>query len=589
MRLRLTYIWHCAAAVLALLAAGGCAQVEEPGRPCPGGAGGALDAGGVTMTLRIVADAVLPQAAAATRADDLGHDETDSEVPLEDAVNVKDFGFFLFLGDGADARMLHSNTQLAASADPDEMVTGSAGVYTVSFALTRRMMTEALQAIGELPAGSEYTPSPDSQTPRRLRIAVVANPTGEDAGSFWQTDPAQWPGRDNWTRLQAAVTWGDFVEEAGRLKVAMSDIVSNTGTDMSAPGAAGSMSGVFKGLIPMFGTRVYTVTDAQLYESRPDERLWLDDLSLLRALAKVRVVDNIAGKDAAGYPRVYGGCVQVRCDEAYVLPDGALTYQNGQQVHTPRPAAATAGAPAWYQLCTPTATAGDATLMYCPEQTAGGGYPMVRIGIETAAPDVSDTGVVSPPKVTYYDVPIEQTALLRNHIYTLSVNSVDTGTPADITLSVEDWTPADFELDYNDQVTVASTLQWTPGTYLGNNTAAGRLIVSPWHDGAPVPAECTFRLSTPAGATWTAQLLTTSGEQGAFMFDTPAGWQPTATGVIDGSTQTLRIVPVNQAPAQQSTALLQVIVTLPGGLKFMEAPICSGSSYTNYTVVQNAQ
>lgn len=182
-------------------------------------------------------------------------------------------------------------------------------------------------------------------------------------------------------------------------------------------------------------------------------------------------------------------------------------------------------------------------------------------------------------------------SILRNHIYTLRVNDAKTGVPADITINVADWNENTLDLDYSDQVIVGTggELKWIDGTFYDNNRDSGRLVVSPWHDNAPVAAQCSFGLSSPAGATWTANLITTSGSQGAFRFlDADGNQVESISGTVDNKLTTLSIVTTDPAPSQQNTAILQVVVRLGNG-KYMEAPLCGQSSYKNYTIIQNQQ
>lgn len=203
------------------------------------------------------------------------------------------------------------------------------------------------------------------------------------------------------------------------------------------------------------------------------------------------------------------------------------------------------------------------------------------------------TGLANDPETRIYEVPMsgyegekfEQWTgnILRNHIYTLSVDEVNTGTPAKITVNVADWTSSSLTLDYSDNVT-STTIQWDRQTYVDDENSEG-IILKPFDEGNPIDAVGTFKLSTPVGATWNAYLLQTEGPTGAFEFNCDT------QGTIDpDKTITLKIHATNPSPEVNSKAILQIVVTLPssGDGKFMEAGI-SGGNMKNITIIQNQQ
>ena len=558
-------IWLMLAPVMALAA--GCSMIEQPPRPCPeeNGAGENVRISFQVFSTNIIRD---------TRSDDQNHEEIDSEWRnFEDGIYERDFAFFVFLGETETAPLLMKVTDIFQQSTPDQMITGGMGSYTISATIKRAILEEKL--------GHELNPNGKDQV--YFRIVALANCYSPSTGGDFNT-------------LDAS-TYGSLIASASNWTFDLGEIYNPNEQEHSA-------EGIYKGYIPMFGTMLARTTEAALYASRPEDRIRLGDLWLLRALAKVRIIDAIKSKDASGLPRIESAVLAGSASRAYPLPYNALNYENGNQVHTPR-------------ICTtpgedkgPTFPLGEYILGtypsgsmtrigYVPEQRIEGEDPAYHITV-TFSVKKDAIGNDIPDKQETYIVPMTgfkgQTInfgsdILRNHIYTLQVNDAKTGVPADITINVADWDEHTLDLDYTDQVIVGTggELKWIDGTFYDNNRDSGRLVVSPWHDNAPVAAQCTFGLSSPAGATWTANLITTSGSQGAFRFlDADGNQVESISGTVDNKLTTLSIVTTDPAPSQQNTAIIQVVVRLGNG-KYMEAPLCGQSSYKNYTIIQNQQ
>ena len=177
--------------------------------------------------------------------------------------------------------------------------------------------------------------------------------------------------------------------------------------------------------------------------------------------------------------------------------------------------------------------------------------------------------------------------MLRNHVYTLAITSVRFGVELQLTATVADWEDAEFNLDYSETVSTTDNgkIDWYNGTFYSEtfteDTGLGELIVLPWayneeaQEYRPVAARCSFGLSSPVGALWVASLITTQGETSAFRFLTEAGEQvETIQGRIDANqTQlnTLSIVPTIEHPTVNSSARLQIMVSVNGGERWVEA------------------
>lgn len=538
-----------AAALLAavMLTVTGCGLVDAPGVPCQNGNGEQI-----TLSFRMVSGNL------GTRSDSQGHDETDSEwQSFEDAINDRDFAFYIFLGEGTDAPLLTKVTDIASSSDPSIMMTGSPGTYTVSVTVSKQTLEEKLGR--ELDSGSAE--------PLLFRIAVLAN-TGENYAGV------------------ACATYRELIEAAGQWTFGMSEIHNRS------EGWRLDVTGIYKGYIPMFGTKVFSAPEELLASTRPEDRLWLGEMSMLRALAKVRVIDNIADKKN-GLPYISSAELIGTASRAYPLPADAATYTDGEQVHTANIAATAEGENTSFLLGYLGDSTGSEIFGYCPEQAIAGGSPVIRV---TVVFEEDANGV--PTKYDTYDVPMTGydgkpftfgSEILRNHIYTLSVNNVRRGLAAEITVKVADWNTSTLTLDFEQNVGVSGPLTWDESTLKGNNTTTGTAVVLPWHDKKPVPAVATFNINTPVGATWTAWFITKQGSHGAFMFvDDEGNRHESISGKVDDKPSTLRIIATEEEPAVDNEAEIQVVVQLGDG-KYIEANICSEHAYTRYTILQNRQ
>lgn len=588
----LKHIYSGLAAVAAMAILPSCNSILEEGGACP-------EPDSVMLSFKMLTSAPMT----GTRTDGQGHDEVDSEFrEFEDGINVNDFAFFIFVGTGDDAQLVVKNTNIASSTDPTTMITGSPGAYTVTVKMDRQTLDTKLG----------HPIEPGSTAPVNFRFVVFAN-------CYSPVDTEGNPDGGGRYDALAGNTFGEVVANAAKWGFAMDEIYSSVENDSQ-------VDGLYKGNIPMYGTNNFTVTEGALYASRPDDRIYLGEIDLLRALAKVRVVDNIplADKDALGYPRIEWVEFIGTQDYTRQLPYDAGNYENGTQVHTPNIfnpkegifVTADAISSAAFKLGTipnewasPAVTGNVTRIGYVPEQkiaNANGnvaeGYPMFRITVGTKGMRNAD-GSISTAETEVYDVPMTGYDgqsfefggnILRNHIYTLSVNQVKLGVPADITLTVEDWKEESLNLDYTKNVNVSDPLTWTSGFGQdGNDTDKGTVVMQPWHAGEPVPLVGTFGISTPLNAVWTAELVVTDGDQGAFMFEVvnPDGTksqESSVSGTIDGKTlSTIRIVSTNPEPKVSSHARLVVTVRLADGT-YMEAPLCGEHDYKNYTIIQNS-
>lgn len=129
----LRYIKSGLAALFAMAMLLSCSSIMEDGGICP-------ESDSVMMSFKMITSAPMT----GTRADDF-HKEVDSEYrEFEDGINVNDFAFFIFVGEGDDAKLVVKNTNIASSTDPTTMITGSPGAYTVTVKMDRETLDTKL-------------------------------------------------------------------------------------------------------------------------------------------------------------------------------------------------------------------------------------------------------------------------------------------------------------------------------------------------------------------------------------------------------------------------------------------------------------
>lgn len=584
------YIFTIITLATVLLLAG-CTPVEDPGNPC------ADTSDEVTVSFRMMANGAI----FGSRADAL-HPETDSELTtLEDGIDMKDLGIFVFAkpegarnedGSPAPENLVLKTTTIGTSTNPDMMVVGSPGAYTVTMVFKRAELHTAI--------GMEITEGGAQNIQFRILILANSSSPGTNAQAKWN----QIDGK----------TYSKVIEQLGDWNYAMNYLYNAdyTGTD-----ALGIYSNR-KRNIPMFGTAVFSVTQDALLNSRPDDRLFMGEIELLRSLAKVRVVDNIENKDADGFPKIIGVEFVGSQSQARQLPYNAPDYVSGNQVHTPNiyspDNTLNPENPPTFRLgtiepgvdMTPAADRKGLTRIgYVPEQKIGHingnvneGRPMFRITVRLKENDdgTGDDHVYEVPMTGTYD---GQTInrfgdnILRNHVYTLSVNYVGMDTPVSITVSVAEWTPNVFNLDFNDTLVFMQDgkMTWRKGTYQSINEANGNVVLLPWKTNAdgsqsPVPAICSFGFSSPIGAKWQAFLV---GDSGAFRFVDATGnviGENYTEGNIQNKLVTLYIVSTDKEPTENHTAKLLIVAHLPDG-SIMEAHTSNSPNYDNFTLVQN--
>lgn len=430
--MKVSKLYMIPAIVAACMAAAGCSVGKDPENPA------SSEDGDVTLRFK-VSSALNSTGYDLSRADNEDHEEVGSSITtIEDVVNVKDFAFFIFAGDDGSAPMISAVTDISASTDPNTSISGGLGVYDVSVVIKEEVIEKYL--------GREL--SPNLTTPINLRLVVLANTTTDRAatGNF-STLPMTTIGSA--TETQSPTTLSGFMEEAGKLTYDISTVFYDQEQE----------AGGIKGVIPMFGIRAFTVPEKVIYQSRPDDRIYLGEINLLRAVAKVRVVDAIPKPDGV-YPRISNIRFIYASPLGSVLPKNAVNYVDGQQVHEVNIPSQN------YEqnfgidfISNPEGHDGSGgdeyanlpeLLVYVPEQKImTGSVPVLSITVrrsETGQPQVFQVPMSGYKGVTFPWTG-SQGYIIRNHIYEFRITGVENSSTL-LNVSVKDWKKVNFEDDY---------------------------------------------------------------------------------------------------------------------------------------------
>lgn len=339
--------------------------------------------------------------------------------------------------------------------------------------------------------------------------------------------------------------------------------------------------------IPMYGYRTgIRATKAQL----ADENYSMGDITMLRAMCKIEVTDNIVGaavaSDGNRYPRVTGVELVSWRDKGYLRPryDG---YEGG--------GLRTAYIPTSSTVVTTPVNAAYITdendkdkgrfRIYCPEAR----LEDIKIRVATKMGPDEETKYYEESLGQYADDgKVFGTDLVRNHIYRFSVNSLSA--VADLTVTVLPWTTKTDEYTLDDIIMVDEDgyLQWT-NIAENNNFSVSKEIYNGKEEqqlsilrGTTDYATGKFNIKSPKGAVWRACFI--PGENGvdAFEFvDVDAAGnvtaaRPYAEGNV-GEQATIHIRGKGPADAYRHTAELVVEVRQADGT-VLYAPLTEGSS-----------
>lgn len=551
---RLRTLRPAAAALVASALLAGCSAVNDPENPCPDPEPGQPEENSLALSFRVTTSIPLSRKAP-SRADSENHPEETYDYAFEDEINLNDFGFFIFAykADGStDPVLLYKNTNVTASSSEME-IAGGLGDYTVNLDLPASLAEQFL-------TDPTTDLSPNGSRSLKVRIAIIANSNAS----------RQKPGLAGFNDLKAA--WDDKTTNGVATFTQFTDIAKDM---VFTPDYTGENL-----LIPMYGlSEEFTMGERDMYFSRPDDRMMLGEVSLLRAMNKVRLVNAIPADEMEGeYPQLVSATITYGSPDGFVTPAAPGNYVNGQQVHTDRVLSAAQTRPT--QAFMEGTLVDKSLITYLPVQTLQTGAPTLMITMRNAAGETREFPVdlADPQYETIHGQWGEM--MLRNHVYTLAITSVRFGVELQLTATVADWDDApEFNLDYTETVNTATggEIDWYNGTSYSETITdgVGQLIVLPWKAGVPVPARCSFALANPDGAIWTASLITLEGDPAAFKFRNEAKeLVDQIQGRIDKTQtdkNTLSIVPVIEHPTVNSRARLQIMVSLSGGERFVDA------------------
>lgn len=544
-------IWGCliAAAAMATGLSGCSAVVDEPRQeePAPAPSGKMFN-----MAFHI-------GQGEGARSDSQGHPENPGYEPdmYENAINLNDIALYIF----ADDRLVYRSDDPAAQ-DDFFSITGASGAgYTVNL----KVSADRLEV------------DPNSHDRIALRVLALANMN--TASSLASFDYPQQPYDASYSQVL-----GNLASATFQLPAAWDP--ANLDTPASPdPGR----------YIPLFGTRTLSVDPAELYHTESWNTLFLGNVMMLRAVAKVELLDGIEDRDEDGFPRVVDAWLSYGIPAGRLLPADAANYQNGTQVHAVNLAAQ--GALQTREMrCINAGIPDNPAVMrffraYCPEQSISSEQPVIRLLVQPAAgSSESDYIEYTVPLEGYNGNPFGFVNLYRNHIYRINVKSVNIGTPAQITVNVLDWDDEEVIWDYSDNpgLSTGGEIEWVAGTYQGQVNRTDATVVTRQD---LKPLECHFTLASPINATWRALLVPAGGDPNAFRFlDADGNQVESVTGVIDGSQISLSITATDPTPQVQNRARLQIIVTTPDG-RSMTADVLNGQYGSNkyFTIIQNQQ
>lgn len=492
----------------------------------------------------------------ATRADGDGHAEGPGDLPdmYENTVNINDMAFYVF---SQDKLVYQSNED-----DDFRTVTGASGLgYNV------RIRIPSIR----------IDVGPESPSTFTFRLVVLANlNTGADSDNEAYGYPV----------FAQGTSFENVMSGLEELQFSLPD----KWDPANLPSAGTTRH------IPLFGSNSFTVSRQDLIDSEPSNVIALGYVNLLRAVAKLEIIDGISedDRDDEGYPRLSDVRFTYGRTNGFLLPADAASYIDGWQVTQTNQCETVLPAVnrdmRYIGGTMPDGTGISLFRAYCPEQVITDTDPSVEITVQPFRG-------AAEQDLLHYTVPLSGyngvmftdfgTGILRNHVYRIEVTKVNIGTPAVITVSVLDWDSEEIIWDYSDNPGLADggEIRWVDGTYVSIVEGATLVVKN------DSPAVCNFTLSSPVNAEWRAVLIPEGQSQDAFTFvDSDGAASEQMSGTIDGSPVELRIMATDPTPSELKRARLYITVTTPDG-RTVTADVCNGKygQYKYFTLLQNPQ
>lgn len=198
--------------------------------------------------------------------------------------------------------------------------------------------------------------------------------------------------------------------------------------------------------IPMFGLGSISVTADQVSASRPDNPIQVGEISLLRAMAKIEIIDNIA-QDYYDYrPEITASSIAGHLSTGTLVPDldanPGWNVENTQVVSPTEPAnPLKANMPLKFFVAGKNANGHDVYTAYVAEQNlkqlTATSRPAVSLTISIEGNLVNYNVQLSEYKNGNPSVPFE--SILRNHIYSFEIVRVTYPPKLEIHYTVCPW------------------------------------------------------------------------------------------------------------------------------------------------------
>ena len=318
------------------------------------------------------------------------YEQRAGEWPLfEDYIDINDCIFFIYADINETKQPLIRTIDMSdVTNDAHTNISGGPQIYTVRVSIPKSAIDEAVPG--------------DESDILSFRIVAFVNTYGN---------------AKNLIATPAASSFNTLINEAAKWTYNLSE------TLYKKEGSSESVVFNSNSKIPMYGTKIFDTTRSNLQNSKPESPIWAGNLSLLRSIAKIEVIDAISNRDERGLPRIDAVTFSSSTDCAYMLPESAASYINGNQVEKSN---ICDGNPLLISLFN-----GDNINWagYIPEQLIESEESSVPSFTITITYEVGADG--SPVTQKEFTVPMTGyndqkfsfgKEILRNHIYSLAVN-----------------------------------------------------------------------------------------------------------------------------------------------------------------------
>lgn len=294
----------------------------------------------------------------------------------------------------------------------------------------------------------------------------------------------------------------------------------------------------------------------------------LDPIYVLRSLAKIEVNLSQSLKDA-GYT-LDAVTLTKHNTKGYCLPNGYYTTIDGQTIIADKTkdldqegVLNAYNSSVTTDKLSFTGSSNNGYIVYVPEyeMQESEDDPTIKLllkkGTETILIDGADPALYFK---NYDETTGKPTGdifnIVRNHYYQYTINSIENGVDAEITLSVTPWTTNQSSVDYRQEAGFSKRITWANG--ITNNDVV--------LNDANQSAGFSFNLTTPKDGKWYAELVHVNGASDAFSFNEAETDSPRlVSGNINSQEHTLTIVAKykEQDLTENNEFLLKIYVETP--------------------------